>query len=431
MVKIVEVEKGSVAEKCRINKGDYLLAYDGYRYRDILDYIYYNSQAKFTVTIKDVAGKERVINVSKSEDKPLGITLEEEELKIIPCRNKCIFCFVDQCAKGMRDTLYVKDDDYRLSFISGNYVTLSNVSEEDIERIIRLKLSPLYVSVHCFDKALKKKICANPSSAELFNIMDRLIEGGIVMHTQVVMMEGINDGAILKETMQELYSRYPAVKSLAVVPVGLTKHREGLYPIAPLTAECARRTIKQAEAFNEIALADNGEGFVWCSDEMYMLSGLPIPEYDTYGSFPQIENGVGMISELLYEIRDELLYTSELKGEYTLVTGTSFAPVLKNIAVALEDVYGIKLDVRSIINNFFGESVTVAGLITGGDIIAQLKGNLKYKNLIIPHNMLKEFESVFLDGLSVEAVEKELNCKIHISQNGESFIKIIAGEKNG
>lgn len=425
MVKIKEVTKASAAQKAGIKAGEFLTAFDDFAYRDVLDFLYYDSAERFSVTIESPDGKRRTIPIKKSYDTPLGIELEEQEFEIIPCRNKCIFCFVDQCPSGLRKSLYVKDDDYRLSFISGSYVTLSNIKDEDIERIIRLRLSPLYVSVHCFDKELKKKICANPRSAELFDIIDRVKAAGITLHTQIVMMEGINDGEVLMETAQELYERYPAVKSLAVVPVGLTAHREKLFPIKPISKECAIRTIKEIQAFNAKAIEEKGEGFVWCADELYMIAELPVPEYGYYGAFPQIENGVGLIAEFLYELEDELKYQETLVGGYTLVTGKAFEPVLKQVAEKLEQKYGISLEVMGIENEFFGSSVTVAGLITGGDIIRQLTDKLKYKEIIIPHTMLKEFETVFLDGVSVAELEKKLNCVVHIARGGDGLIKLL------
>ncbi len=431
MVKITDVSKGSPASKGGIKRGEYLVAFDGYPYQDSLDFLFYDSAACFTITVESASGEQRVVAISKRADTPLGIVIEDGELEVIPCRNKCIFCFVDQCPKGMRKSLYVKDDDYRLSFISGSYVTLSNTAESDIERIIRLKLSPLYISVHCYDKATKQKICANPRSADLFDIIKRLASAGIAMHTQIVMMEGINDGDILEETMRALYAISPGVESVAVVPVGLTKFRQDLYTLKPVSRECAVRTVRQVEAFNKVCCKERGLGFVWCSDELYLLAGLDIPDYSYYESFAQIENGVGLIAEFLFELRDELQYNNSLKGSYTLVTGKSFAPILTGVAAELSEAYGVELDVVAVANTFFGESVTVAGLITGVDISNALRGRLRHKNVIIPRTMLKEFETVFLDGTSVGELEKELECRIHISHGGDSLVKILCGEENG
>lgn len=426
MVKIISVAKNSPADSVGIKTGEYIEAFDGFKYRDVLDFLYYDNATDFSITLKTDSSESRIVNISKETDTPMGIEIENQEFDIMPCGNKCVFCFVDQCPKGMRETLYVKDDDYRLSFISGNYITLSNITEQEIERIIRLKLSPLYISVHCFDKQLKKKICANPRSADVFDIIDRLAASGIIMHTQIVMMEGLNDGEALMETVKELYARYPYVKSLAVVPVGLTKCRDNLYPLQPISRECAIATVKAIEKFNESVIRNNQEGFVWCSDELYLQAKLNIPEYSYYGSMPQIENGVGLVAEFFYELKDELCYTPELEGEYSLITGKSFEPILTNIAIALEEVYGVKLDVFGVINKFFGETVTVAGLVTGGDIINQLKDKIRYKQVIIPQNMLKEFETVFLDGLSIKDIEEALNCKMHLSRGGDDLIKILS-----
>ncbi len=431
MVKITGITKGSPAARAGIKRGESLKAFDGFLYRDALDYIYYDSAERFSVTIGDAKGKERTLRIDKKSDIPLGIELEASEFEIIPCRNKCLFCFVNQCPKGMRNTLYVKDDDYRLSFISGNYVTLSNVNNEDIQRIIRLKLSPLYISVHCFDKKLKKKLCANPRSAELFSVIDSLAAGGITLHTQIVMIEGLNDKAALDKTVRELYARYPSVKSLAIVPVGLTAHRDNLYPIKPISKECATRTIEEIHAFNQQVIKEQGEGFVWCADELYLIAGKPIPEYSYYGTFPQIENGVGLVAEFVYDMESELSYIDRLRGNYTLVTGKAFEPLLKQAAATLEHRYGIELEVKGIANEFFGTTVTVAGLVTGEDIVKQLKGKIKYKDIIIPHTMLKEFETVFLDGISVAELERELGCTIHVARGGDGLVKILAREQFG
>lgn len=424
MLPITKVKHRSPCWRVGIRAGDSIIAFDGHPYVDELDIEFYNTQASFEITFLTKKGEEKKGKIVKDCDEDLGIEYPEQELKVIHCKNRCVFCFVEQCRKGMRESLYVKDDDYRLSFTCGSYVTMSNVTDEEIERIIRLKLSPLYISVHCYDREVKRFLCKNPRSAQLFDILNRLKEGGICFHTQIVMVEGINSGDTLKETVEALYKLYPAVKSIAVVPVGLTGHREGLYPLKPVSYECANQTIDFIESFAK-SVSDIGTNFVWCSDEMYVLAKRNLPSCDYYEAFDQIENGVGGVSLFFEEAREALKeYTP--KGGYSAITGVAFSPFLTEFC---QEIAGDDLDIEVICikNKWFGESITVAGLITATDIIEQTKGKIKHKNVIIPSTMLKEFEDVFLDGISVKELEKELGVKILISDGGESFIKIMAG----
>ena len=364
--------------------------------------------------------------IEKEEDEPLGIEMSQSDY-IIPCKNDCMFCFVRQLPKGMRKTLYVKDDDYRMSFAMGSYVTLSNLTDEDLDRIKRLSLSPLYISVHCFTPELKRKICKNPRSAELFDILRDLAAAKITMHTQIVMMEGVNDGDELMLTLSELAKLYPAVKTVAVVPVGLTKHREGLTPLKPISRENAVRTVKMVEEFNRKMIEKNGEPFAFCSDEMYLIGELDLPPYESYGEFEQIENGVGLVADFF----DCAAYALESgvvpKGEYSAITGISFAPLLEKYCKELEEKYDVKVDVCPVRNDFFGETVTVSGLVTGGDIIKQYRGKLK-KDIIIPRTMLREFSGVFLDEVTLCQLEEALGVRAHIADGGDGFIRILGGE---
>ncbi len=426
MLPITKVKRHSPFWKAGVRAGDSILAFDGYPYIDELDIEFYGTQCSFTVTIQDKKGNVRDCTVIKEPYEELGIEYPEQDLKVIPCKNHCVFCFVEQCKKGMRNSLYVKDDDYRLSFTCGSYVTLSNIKEEEIERIIRLKLSPLYISVHCYDKEVKKFLCKNPKSAELFDILNRLKEGGISFHTQIVMVEGINSGDVLKETVEELYKLYPAVKSIAVVPVGVTGHRDGLYPLKPVSRECANQTIDYIEGFAR-KVSHIGTNFVWCSDEMYVIAGRELPSCDYYEAFDQIENGVGGVSLFFDEAR-EALKEYNPKGRYTAITGVAFYPFLKEFCDSIKSK-NLDIEVICIKNKWFGESITVAGLITATDIIEQTKGNIKNNKVIIPSTMLKEFEDVFLDGISVKELERSLDVKVLISDGGESFIKVMAGIK--
>ena len=422
---VKKVLRGSVAKKMGIEPGDEIVSLGGYPFVDDADLAFYEVDSVIPITIlRD--GKEQSFVIEKSEDEPLGIEMEQSDY-IIPCKNDCMFCFVRQLPKGMRKSLYVKDDDYRMSFAMGSYVTMSNLTDFDLERIKRLSLSPLYISVHCFTPELKKKICKNPRSAELFDIMRSLAEANITMHTQIVMMEGINDGEELKLTISELAKLYPAVKTVAVVPVGLTKHREGLTPLSPISPENAQRTVAFVESFNHGMIEKYGEPFAFCSDEMYLIGGLELPPYESYGAFEQIENGVGLVADF-FDCANYALECGVLpKGEYSAITGVSFAPLLEKYVRELESKYDVKVDVCPVRNDFFGESVTVSGLVTGGDIIKQYNGKLK-KDVIIPKTMLREFSGVFLDEITLEDLAKSLDVRVHVAEGGDGFIRILGGE---
>lgn len=416
----------SAARKAGVKKGDEILSLGGYPYVDETDLLFFEEESEIPVTLlRD--GKTISLTIEKDASDPIGIEMTESDY-IIPCQNDCMFCFVRQLPKGMRKTLYVKDDDYRMSFEMGSYVTLSNLSREELDRIKRLSLSPLYISVHCFTKELKRKICRNPKSAELFSVLEELAEAGIVMHTQIVMMEGINDGDELILTLTELAKLYPQVKTCAVVPVGLTKHREGLPVLTPISPENARRTVAAVEGLNEKMKEKNGAPFCFCSDEMYIIGGVELPPYEYYGDFDQIENGVGLVADFFNAADYALSAGVEPKGEFSAVTGVSFAPLLKKYCEDLEKRYPVTIDVCPVRNDFFGESVTVSGLVTGGDIIKQYEGKLK-KDIIIPRTMLREFSGVFLDEITLCDLEKRLNVKAHVADGGEGFIKILGGEK--
>lgn len=423
MAKIIAVQKGGIGEELGMEIGDELLGFNGEQIVDVLDYAFYDSQEEFTLNLRTKQGEKVDIDIEKEEDESLGLELDESvQLEPMRCKNKCLFCFVDQLPKGMRDTLYVKDDDYRLSFVSGNYVTLSNIGQKELDRIAKLRLSPLYISVHAFDREIKTKLVSNPESAKVFDKMDFLANHGITMHTQIVLCKNINDGKVLDKTLEELYKRYPSVKTVAVIPVGLTGHRQKLYPLESFGKEDAVKVIAQVEDFNKKA----GGEFCWCSDEFYIKAEKQLPPYESYGDFDQIENGVGLCAEFEEEFLSALDEVEGSKAELNIasVTGQSFKDILKSLCEKLKDKYpNVNLRVKDIYNDFFGRSITVAGLITAGDIIKQFKDAPEYT--IIPSNMLREFTDTFLDGITVSELEKALGTHIVVSHGGEDYVKII------
>ncbi|MGN0771284.1 MAG: DUF512 domain-containing protein [Christensenellales bacterium] len=424
MAKITAIDDNSIGKEIGLEVGDELLGFDGYPITDILDYLYYDEQEEFVMNIKSKQGEQVDVEIEKDVDERLGLTLDESvELNVMPCKNKCIFCFVDQLPKGMRDTLYVKDDDYRLSFVSGNYVTLTNVGDKELERIARLRLSPLYISVHCFDKETKKLMVANPHGAELFDKMQYLKNHGIQMHAQIVLCKGINDGDKLKETLCRLYDLRPNLLSVAIIPVGLSAHRKGLYELQPIDRECARQVISDVESFDKHV----GGGFCYCSDEFYLKAELPLPDFESYGDFGQIENGVGLVAQFEREFDNALAAAQPTDKEIRLdfITGKSFCDILKGLlGKAKSKFINLNYRIYDVRNDHFGPSITVAGLITAKDIIAQVQQPCG--KVVIPANMLREFTTTFLDGMSLQELSERLNSKIYVSGGGGDIIKILS-----
>lgn len=410
-----------LAKKLGFRVGDDVVSLGGYVMKDVLDYLYYDNESSFAAEIvRD--GKSHTVKVRKRAEETLGLEFDAE-MQPARCRNKCVFCFVDQLPKNMRETLYVKDDDYRYSFISGSYVTLTNLSDDEIERIIRLRLSPLYISVHAFDGEVRRRLVSNPNTDKLIDRMRLLGSRGIEMHTQLVIVPGINDGGVLTESIRGLKS-VDGVRTVAVVPVGLTEHREGLADIRMATREEAAETVAQVERLN-------GEygGFCWCSDEYYLKAGLPPREYAYYGDFEQIENGVGLFAEFYDNVDYELSEMPEMSLGKSLgfITGVDFAPYLAEQLKAVDAKLGISSKVFGIKNHFFGETITVAGLVTAGDIIAQVDAE-GLDALVIPDNMLREFGDVFLDDVSVSEVGRRLGRPIiKVSHSGADLVSAVAG----
>ncbi len=415
MLEIASVEKGSIAEELGLERGDKILSVNGYKVKDFIDLVYMDGESELLLEIYTKDGEKVEVEIEKDEFEPLGIEIADED-RIKSCKNKCVFCFVDQLPKGMRESLYVKDDDWRYSLLCGNYVTLTNVTDEDIDRICRLKISPLYVSVHAGDFETRKKLVANPNTEKLFGYIRKMGKAGIKLHTQIVMCKDLNDGKVLEQTLSILKSE-DNVLSVAVVPVGLTRYREGLYPLKAVDKECAREAIRISEKYKEQGLD------VWCSDEMYLRAEKEIPSFDYYDDFPQYENGVGIIAKFRRDFELGKRGIEKLNGSFGVVTGVSAYNEIKKASDTLvAENEGLNIEVYPIVNNFFGESVTVTGLVTGGDIISQLKDKILPETIIIPSVMLKEFENVFLDGVTTDKLEKELARKLKVCDtDGESF----------
>ena len=413
---IKSVEKGSIAEELGLEPGDTILKINGVDIKDVLDYRYLINDEYITLTVKTKQGEDVEVDIEKDAYEPLGAEFVSSLMdKPLHCTNKCVFCFIDQLPKGMRESLYFKDDDTRLSFFQGNYVTFTNLSEEEIDRIIRLRISPINISVHTMNPDLRVKMLKNPKAARLPEIMKKLSDNGIIMNGQIVLCPGYNDGKELDYTIAELYKMNECVKSVSVVPIGLTKHRQGLPEMECVTKEKAREIIAQVESWQEKARAEIGTGFIYASDEIYLKAEKPIPESDSYCGFPQIENGVGMIASLREEFLDALenAQGSGKKRTVTIATGVSVYETMKTLTSRTNTKFpNIKINTEKIINNFFGEKITVSGLLCGCDIIEQLRGKDLGDNLIITRNMLRDGENVLLDDVTTDDIERELGTKI-------------------
>ena len=423
MAKIVGIDDNSILLELGVEIGDEILGFNGTPIEDIIDYDYYDGQNEFTINMRSKQGDIVDLEIEKLDTETMGVTLDDSVyLTPINCKNKCAFCFVDQLPKGLRKTLYVKDDDYRLSFVCGNFVTLTNVYEHELERIVKYHLSPLYISVHAVTPERLIALLKNPESLKTMDKIKYLAKNGISMHTQIVMCKGYNDGEELQKTMEELYKSYPKVKTLAVVPVGLTEYRAGVQDLAQIDPETARATIAQVDAFNKA----KGTTFAYCSDEFYIKADMEVPAFDHYGDFPQIENGVGLCRVFMNGIKDAISkrQIDDKKIEIGLITGQSFKCYLRTACKMMNEKFpNVQFKIYDIINNFFGKTITVAGLITGRDILSQVKD--APKNVIIPSTMLREFTDTLLDGMTVKDLEEGLKTKIWVNSGAEDLVRIV------
>ena len=428
---IKSIDRGSPLHR-KAHVGDAVIAINGNKIIDVLDYKFFAYDSRLKVLLRRPDGSEYEVAVRKSEGGDLGLEFESY-LMDTPrsCANNCVFCFIDQLPKGMRRTMYFKDDDARLSFLLGNYITLTNLSKREIERIIALHISPINVSVHTTNPALRCKMLQNPRAGESIETMRRFAAAGIVMNCQIVCCPGLNDGEELLRSMRDLEEMYPGVHSVSIVPVGLTRFREGLYPLTPYTKELAGETIDMVTAFGDECLKRHGTRIFFCGDELYIKAERELPPDEFYEEHTQLENGVGMIRLLETEFRSALMLSDEPDGvPFSIATGVSAAPYFDKLLGMAKEKYGtIKGQVYAIENDFFGRSINVTGLITGQDLIKQLKGRELGERLLISQNMLRREEMDFLDDVTLEQASKELGVPIYpIEQDGFALWDAMAGE---
>ena len=416
MTVIRSVDPRSPAHRAGLRPGETLLEVNGHPVADVLDYKFYTYDPKLALVLQEPNGNRRTVRVRKEEGEDLGLEFETYLMdRARSCANNCIFCFVDQMPPGMRKSLYFKDDDARLSFLMGNYLTLTNLSQREVERIIALRISPINVSVHTTDPELRFEMLKNKRAGEGIAIMRRFAQASITMNCQIVSCPGINDGPALDRTLRELGALHPAVGSVAVVPVGVTRFREGLCRIDPYTPAQAAAVLDQVEAFAASFLKKHSTHLAWCSDEFYLLAGRPLPEKGYYEDMAQMENGVGMLRLLTSQAAMALedMELEEAPPPFAIATGVSAAPFLQKIVDMCREKCGnIIGNVYPMVNRFFGETITVSGLITGRDLIEQLKGKALGERLLIPDSMLRAGERIFLDDVTVEQVEEALGVPV-------------------
>lgn len=425
---IIKVLKNSIAEEMELEPGDVLVSVNNCSILDYIDYKYQISDENVLFEVRKKDGEIWELEIEKEYDEDIGIIFENplmDNIKV--CSNKCIFCFIDQMPKGMRKTLYVKDDDTRLSFLYGNFITLTNLKEEEIERIIKYKISPIKVSVHTTDSELRKYMMGNDKDLDILEYLNRLMDAGITVDCQIVLVRDVNDGKQLEKTIRDLSGIHPGLRSVAVVPVGLTKFRDRLEELKPFDKESATEIVRQVTALQNELYEKLDTRFIFIADEFYITSKVDFPSYEDYEDFDQLENGIGMCRLFKQQVEDLL---NEYEGsfpiadEITFVTGAAAYELLVELSEKIMKKVSIKINVVKVINNFFGERITVSGLTTGKDIIEQLKDK-NYKNIILPRNMFND-NNVMLDDLTIEDLQKELNTEVAVCDvDGETLLKLI------
>lgn len=431
---VKNVLEGSIASEMDIVSGDAVLMINNHEIEDIFDYQYLINDEYIELLVRKKNGDEWLLEIEKDYDEDLGIEFENSLMdNYKSCHNKCIFCFIDQNPKGMRDTIYFKDDDSRLSFLQGNYITLTNMKDKDVERIINYHLAPINISVHSTNPKLRCKMLNNRFAGNIMDNIKKFYDANIPMNGQIVLCKGINDGEELKRTISDLLTFAPVMESLSVVPVGLSDYRDGLFELEPFTSDDAKEVIGIIEDFQKKSFAQFGNHFVHASDEWYINAGMDFPEADRYDGYIQLENGVGMMRLLFEEFTEEL---DSLEGdnrvyEASVITGVLAYDSIKKLADMINGKFpNVKINVYRIINDFFGHKITVTGLLTGGDIINQLKGKTLGNRLLIPNNVLKADEDIFLDDVTLKELEQALQVEVYIvKSNGADFVHGIIGGK--
>ena len=423
---------GGIGEELGIEPGDKLLAINGNEIQDVFDYYYYEESEQLLLLIEKPDGEEWELEIEKDEDESLGIEFDQSLMdEYRSCRNKCMFCFIDQMPKGMRETLYFKDDDSRLSFLQGNYITLTNMSDHDVERIVKYRLEPINISFQTTNPELRCKMLHNRFAGEALKKVDILYRGQIEMNGQIVLCKGVNDGEELERTIRDLTGYLPYLKSVSIVPVGLTRYRDGLYPLEPFTKEDAREVLSVIHRWQEKIYQEHGIHMIHAGDEWYVLAEEEVPEEERYDGYLQLENGVGMMRLLFNEVQEALSAVTgdERQRGISLATGRLMYPYIGKILEEIRKKFpNITTHLYAIRNDFFGERITVSGLITGQDLTGQLKGQPLGERLLLPCNMLKIGEPVFLDDFTLEEVENSLQVKTDIvKSSGQDLLDAVIG----
>lgn len=431
-IKINGVESGSIAGELGIEAGDFLISVNGSEIRDIFDYRILTTEESLVIEIEKPDGQFWSLDIEKDEAEDVGLEFEnslmDEEKS---CRNNCVFCFIDQLPPGMRETLYYKDDDARLSFLFGNYITMTNLDNDGIDRIVRYRMSPVNISVHTTNPDLRIKMLNNRFAGDIMDKIRRFTESGIEVNCQVVVCPGLNDGRELDRTIRELSELYPQMHSISVVPVGLTRYREGLHPLEPFNTETALNVVLQVETWQSALIERYGSRVVYLSDEFYLMAGKELPDYEDYEDFPQIENGVGMVASFSFEVEQALSKMDPLQIVHTkrigIATGTAFYPIMRDLAGKTEArMDGLKLIVHAVESDFFGGKVTVTGLLTGHDLLKGLAGKDLGEELLVCRNMFRSGTEAMLDDVTLSDLSVAFGLPVRIiDNNGEAFVSCL------